>query len=151
MDEEVSNRPTVDGDLLVATLLVGPCRGEFQAIQRALAGQRLALVTGTGPIFTGRIALAHQHGQQGILTELVVIVEVFVAQAQSIHPLGDQFLDGMLDPLRIAVIGETRRELADDAADPLRLPEQQGPGVGGDRPAVKAGHDFPPTEPLEQE
>jgi len=78
------------------------------------------------PIFAGRIALAHQHGQQGIVTELVVIVELHapssvafsVAQAQPVHSLGDQFLDGMLDPVRMAVIGETARELADDAGDP---------------------------------
>jgi len=85
------------------------------------------------PIFAGRIALAHQpcpeprrDGQQGIVTELVVIVELHapssvafsVAQAQPVHSLGDQFLDGMLDPVRMAVIGETARELADDAGDP---------------------------------
>ena len=51
----------------------------------------------------------------------------------------------------MAVIGETGRELADDAGDPLRLPKQQGPGVGGDRSAVEAGDDLPPTEALEQE
>jgi len=81
------------------------------------------------PIFAGRVFLSHQHGQQGIVTELVVIVELHapssvafsVAQAQSVRPLVDQFLDPGapgLDPVRIAVIGETGRELADDAGDP---------------------------------
>jgi hypothetical protein len=40
----------------------------------------------------------------------VLIVEVFVAQAQSIHPLGHQFGNRVLDEVRIAMIGETSRE-----------------------------------------
>ncbi len=44
-----------------------------------------------------------------------------------------------------------RPMLTNRGDDPLRLPEQQGPGVGRDRSAVEVGDDLPPTEAREQE
>lgn len=71
-----------------------------------------------------------------------MIVEVFVAQAFPVHSLGHQFTDGVLDELGIAIIGEAIGEAANDAGSLLDFPEQLPAAVGGDRPAVKVGHNF---------
>lgn len=56
-----------------------------------------------------------------------MVVEVLVAQRQGVDPLGDQLLDGMLDEVGLAVVGEAGGELADDPGQLLGLAEQQGP------------------------
>ena len=71
------------------------------------------------------------------MPQLIVVTEVLVAEGESHHPLGEQFVNGELDPLRIAKVGETPRELPDDAAVLLDLTEQ--PGVGGDATAIECG------------
>ena len=97
-------------DLLVAALRVGPRGRQFQAVQRALAGQRLAAIARSATLLAGRIALADQRRQERIVPQVVVVVEVFVAQGQGEHPLGDQFVDRVLDQLGIAVIVEAGGE-----------------------------------------
>jgi hypothetical protein len=129
IDEEILHRLTVHGDLLVTTVGIGPDRSEFQAVERALAGQGLALVPLPRAIFTQRILLAHQHRQQRIVTQGVMIVEVFVTQAQSVHPLGNQIRNAVLDEIRIAMVGETAGELPQNARDPLGLTQKQRPGI----------------------
>jgi hypothetical protein len=63
---------TVIFDLLVTTVLVGPDRGEFQAIERALAGQGLASVPLTHPPVARRILFTHPHRQQRIAQGLEI-------------------------------------------------------------------------------
>jgi hypothetical protein len=43
--------------------------------------------------------------------QLVVIVQIFVAQRERIHPLPDERLHGMREPRRIARVAEARGEL----------------------------------------
>jgi len=56
---------------------------QFQPVQGALAGQRLV-----------HLRLAGEHVQQRVLSQLLVVVEVLVAQRQGIdalrHHLGDR-------------------------------------------------------------
>ena len=85
------------------------------------------------------------------MPQLIVVIEVLVAEGESHHPLGEQFVNGELDPLRIAKVGETPRELPDDAAVLLDLTEQPGPGAGGDATAIECGGKFPPSLSLEQQ
>ena len=80
----------------------------------------------------------------------VVVAQVFVAEGESHYPLGEEFVDGELDPLRIAMIGEAPRELPQDAEVLLDLAEQQPPGVRGDASAIKGGGHFATAMPLEQ-
>ena len=70
------------------------------------------------------------------MPQIVVVVQVFVPQRQSVDTLGEQFLHGMLDPVRIAVICETSRELTNDPGEPLRLPQQKPAAVRGDATTV---------------
>ena len=73
-------------------------RRVLQTIERALASQRLAV----GP--QHRAQLARQHRQRCVLAELVVIIEVLIAQRQAEDALPDQCVDLMLDIARIAPI-----------------------------------------------
>ena len=75
-------------------------RRVLQTIERALARQRLAVRP------QHRIQLPGQHTEGRVLAQLVVIVEVLVAQHQAKDPLPDQRLDPVLDVARIATVGE---------------------------------------------
>jgi hypothetical protein len=63
------------GDLMVARLRRRTARPQLHPVQRALAGQRF-----------GDLTLAHPHGQQRILPQWFVIIEIFVAQRQAVDP-----------------------------------------------------------------
>ena len=138
-------------DLLVAALRIGSDGRQFQAIQRTLAGQRLAAIFVAAAILAGRIGLADQNGQERIESQGIVVIEVFVAQGQGEDALGEQIVRPMFDPLGIAVIGETGGESAKDAGLGLHLPQQESAGVRSDGPAVESGGDCPASEGLEIE
>ena len=150
VEEQVPHRRTVHGDLLVAALPVCPDGGQLQPIQRALARQGLALVPLPSPILAQRVLFPHQNRQQRMVTKGVVIVEVLVTQTQSVDPLGHEIFDGVLDQVRVAMIGEAGGELPDDARGPLRLPQQYRPGVRGDLAPVEPGHNFSFAQGLER-
>jgi hypothetical protein len=50
IDEQPIDRVKIDGDLLVALRAIDRRRGQLQAIQRALAGQRLARIPRTAAV-----------------------------------------------------------------------------------------------------
>ena len=81
-----------------------------------------------------------------VAAEVVVVVEVLVAQGQGVDPLGEEVLDGVLDEVGVAVVGEAGGELADDPGESLGLAEQQGAAVGGDVAAVEVGEDLAGAE-----
>ena len=84
-------------------------------------------------------------------TQLVVIDEVFVSQGDAIHPLGDQFGDGVFNEFRITVIGEALGESFDDPRFFFNFPKQWPAGVGSDGPASEDFNDFPLLEGLKTE
>jgi len=83
------------------------------------------------------------------MAKSVMVVEVFVPQRQGVDPLGQQFVHRVLDPLGIAVIGETRGKPPQNARLAFHLPQEQPAGVRSDGPAVESGRDDPASEPLE--
>src|SRR5947209_14946846 len=82
----------VAGDLLVAAVLVGPDGGQFEAIEGALTGQRLAAIAPASSAPARGIAFADDGGQEWVAPEVVVVVEVLVAEGQGVDPRSDQFL-----------------------------------------------------------
>jgi len=151
LGEEPLDRTPIQGDLLVAALRTRPDRCEFQPVQGALAGQRLAAILRTTAVAPKRILLASQDGQQGIVSQIVVVVEVLVAEGEGVDALGDQFIHGVLNPIGVAVIGEAGRELGDDPGDPLRLSQQQSAAVRRDMPTVESSHNITPPEGVKSE
>ena len=110
----------------------------LQPVQRALAGQRRAVAAQL------RLQLARQHREGRVLAQLVVVVEVLVAQRQAEDALPDQRLHFMLDVARVAPVAEARREPPHQRQALVHLSQQQRPGVRRDLAARKIRHHRPP-------
>ena len=98
LDEQVRQQ-TVHRLGRVADLVITPAAaGQLQPVQRALASQRLL-----------QLALAAEQGKQRIGTQLLVIVQVFVAQRQPVDALRQHLRQAVLDQQWCAAIDETAR------------------------------------------
>src|SRR3979490_991515 len=86
--------------------------------------------------------LLDQHRQQGIVSQFLMIVQIFVSQGQTIDSLGHQLLHRMLDQIGIPIISEAGGKLAEDPDALLDLPQEQPPAVTGDRSAVELRADL---------
>jgi hypothetical protein len=75
-----------------------------------------------------------------------VIVEIFVALAQSEHPLPQQLLGRVLYQIRVTRIRQRLRHRLQQSKSPLDLPQQQQPTIGTDLAAIKADINFTPSE-----
>src|SRR3974377_889188 len=137
LDEELLDGPCVTSDFLVPAPLVGADWTQFQAVERALAGQSLTLVSLPDSRLTGRIHLSHDSCQQGIAPQIIMVIEVFIAQSQGVNPLSDEMLKRVLDEFRVTVVSEAGGKLTDDGGDFLGLAEQQAAAVRGDVAAVE--------------
>ena len=60
-----------------------------------LRRQRLASIPRLLPTSSLRIGLIHHHGQDRIGTQFIVVVQILIAQAQSVHPLPHQLFDAV--------------------------------------------------------
>jgi hypothetical protein len=111
--KKVRQQP-VQGFGRVADLVITQAAaGQLQTVQRALAGQRFI-----------QFPLAAQQPQQRIIAQLLVIVQVFVAQRQTIDALRKHFRDLVRDQPRRAPIAETARHPAQQLDPAVRLPKQ---------------------------
>ena len=109
-------------------------RRVLQTIERALAGQRLTVSP------QHRAQLARQHRERRILAQLVVIVEVLIAQCQAEDALPHQRRDPMLDIAGVTPIDEAVSEPAHQPKAAIDLAQQQRTGVRGDVPAIEPGY-----------
>ena len=133
-------------DLLIARTGIGLLRRQFQAIQSALPGARFPTVLLPPPIGSGRFRLARQQGQQRVGPQLIVIVQILIAQRQADNPLRDQFAHRVLDSLRLPVIDEASRQPVDESQPPIHLPQQQTTRVAGHLSPVKPRHHLAPVQ-----
>lgn len=74
---------------------------------------------------------------------MVVIDQVLVAERDADHALHDQGGDVVLDQVRTARIGEAADEALDQPDRPVCAAQQQRPGIGRDRAAIKRRHHGP--------
>ena len=88
--------------------------GQLQTVQRALAGQRLI-----------QVPLAAQQPQQRIRAQLLMIVQVFIAQRQTIDALRKHLRQAVLDQQRCTAIDETARQPAQKVDPAICLPQQK--------------------------
>src|SRR5262245_16591124 len=151
LDEKGLQGIEMGDDLLVAAAGVGPHRSEFEAVERALAGQGPAAVAAPQTLVALGIFLADQDGQEGIVAQGVVVVEVFVAQAQAEDTLPQEFRERVFDPLGVAVIAEAARELLDEAELVLDFAQQQAARIGRDQSAVETRDDGAGAQVLEMQ
>jgi hypothetical protein len=100
---------------------------------------------------SARRQLAREHGQNRIVPQLIVVVQVFVAQRQPEHALADQRLDPVLDVRRRALVGEAAGKARHQPDRPVRRAQQQGTGIRRDHPAVERRHHRTPVDACKAE
>jgi hypothetical protein len=116
-------------DLLVAILYA---RAQFHAVQRALACQRLL------QLFPSRKDAEHR-----IVAQLLMVVEILIAQRQTVDSLREHLLNRMLDLVLIPAVEKTFCQAREQVQALIGLAQQERAAIGTDRPAVEPGHDFP--------
>ena len=144
LQEEIDQQPTqclaVSSDPFVTVRAGRFRRAQLQAVERARSGQRVPPVLLAHPPFPGQIPLTHQQGESAVLAQIIVVVQVFVAQRQAIHPLGHQIPHTVFDALGVAVIGEASGQAVQQADTLIHLAQQQSATVRSDSPTVKAAN-----------
>jgi hypothetical protein len=132
LHEQAVHSSVIQHDLFVALPPTGRLTCQFQSIQSTFPCQS----------FLAWIRLLHQHRQQWIIPQLLVIVQIFVAQSQTIDSLGHHLLHRMFDQIRIPIIGEAGGKLAKHPDALLDLPQQQTTAITGDRSTVELRADL---------
>jgi hypothetical protein len=117
-------------DLVVARRLG---RRVLEPVQRALAGERRAILTPGGE-------LAGERCEHRVEAELIMVDHILIAERDPEHPLCHHGLDGVLDLLLGTAIGKTGREPSHQADRPIGRAKQQPAGVRGVVPAIERGH-----------
>ena len=133
--EEQLDEQAFDGVRIVADLVVSRGLGaaQFQPVQRRFARQRRTV----GSL---RLQLAGQHGQNRIMPQFIMVVQILIAEGNAHDALHHHGLDLVLDQLGCPGVGKAGGKAFRQPDRPVRLAQQQGPGVRGDRAAVETGH-----------
>jgi hypothetical protein len=76
--------------------------------------------------------------------QLVVIVEVLIAQRNRKQALTDQGCDRMLDAICLASVAETASKPPDEPDRPVGCPQQQRASIRTDHAAVERAHNSAP-------
>ena len=127
------DRRSVIGDLVIARRFA---LAQFQPVQRRLAGHRR---TGLAP---GR-KLARQHRHQRVVPQLVVIVEVFVAERNAKNPLADQRADRMFDQVLTAMIAKAIRKTTHQIDRSVGRAQKQRSGIRRHQASIKGSFHSP--------
>ena len=116
-------------DLVIARRLK---LAQLQPVERRLAGHRRA-------ILAPRLELAGQHRHHRIVAQLVVVVEILVAERDPEHPLADQRRDLVLDQ----VPGAARRESTPQTDPSFRSHDPSPPAATLRHPTSPSRHQMP--------
>src|SRR5215204_6356673 len=114
-DQQLVYRSLPERDFLVPIRL--PI-AEFQPVQRALARQWFV-----------QFFASSQHSKQRILSQLLVIVQVFIAERQSVDALGNHLQNRVLHPILFPSVEKAVREARQQIQPLIRLPQQQRASV----------------------
>ena len=110
---------------------------EFQAVERALAGQRLATVLALVALLAQHVGPPARRRQQPVEPQPVVVVDVFIPQGDAVDALAQHHRQFVLHEAGVAPVIETSGQLLAEPPAPLDLPQQQHPAVAGEEPAGK--------------
>jgi len=140
LDKVVLDRLLPGHDLLVAGSPIRVGWRQLQPVERTLARERLAPVFAPESIPPQRIGLATQTGQERIGAKPVMVVEVFIAQGQAIHPLAEQFQQFMFDQILIPVVLEALGKPLGVAVAPIQPGQEHAAPVPGNVSGLKIDH-----------
>ena len=128
-DEQRLEGRRIVSDLVIARTVLG-VGGMFEPVQGRLARQRLAALAPSAE-------LASQRSQHRVTAQLVVVVQVLVAERDPHDPLHHQRVHGVFDQLRIAPILEAGRHPFGQPQGAIDLAQQQRARIRADLPTVK--------------
>ena len=132
IDEKIGQSRGVMGDLVIARIAGG--RRLLQPVQRGLARQnRTVGALGLEPL--------RQKPQDRIMAQLVVVVDVLVAQGQADNALAHQGAQRMDQLIRRPAVVKACGNPLEQSKGPVGLAQQQAAGIRRNRAAVKPGHD----------
>ena len=131
------NQKTLDGDRIGTNLVVSRRLqpAQLQPVECRFAGHWRA-------IFAARFELARQNRHHRIMAQLVMIVEVLVAERNPKHALRNQRLYCMLNIFLPARVPETGGKSSHHANRTIRRTQQQRPRIRTDHPAIEGRYDF---------
>ena len=127
IDEQRLDRRRVMTDLMVARCLRP---AQLQPVQRALAGDRRA-------VGTAGFELAGQDRHHRVVAQLVVVVQIFVAERNAEHALANQCADLVFDQIGAAMVGEAGRKSIHQTDRPVGRSQQQTSRIRGDHAAIE--------------
>jgi hypothetical protein len=133
-DEQALNGGRIMSDLVIARRLRS---AQLKTVERRFAGHRRAVRPPCRK-------LVGQHRHDRIVTQLVVIVEVLIAQRNPDHPLPHQGRHAVLDQVLVTLVDKALGKAINHSDLAVRRPQQQRASVRRDRPAIKTSHNFPP-------
>jgi hypothetical protein len=142
IDEQVGERRRVVTDLMIA--VIGPQRGVFQPVERALAGERRAV----RPL---RLEPVGEQREHRVVAQLVVVVHVLIAQGDADDPLSHQGRQHVHHLVLLAVVLKARGDPLDQADRAIGVAQQQPAPVGGHGAAVERRHHPPRSEAFKLE
>ena len=148
IDQQVGHAVQIGDDFAIGRIGIGSDLGQLEPIQRTLAGHRHATVGLSASLLAFQILLAHASGDQRIGPQPIVIIQIFVSQAEPINPLPDEVEHGMFDQLWIAMIGKTVSIPFQHAKHPIDLGDQRHTTVADNISPVKIGGQHPLAQPV---
>jgi CRP-like cAMP-binding protein len=113
-------------DLVIALALAA----QFETVEGALAGQRLI-----------PFPLATEHGEERIMAQLLVIVQILIAKSQPKEALRQHRRQRMFDPVSSPLVGETVGQPTQQLDLAIRLTQQQRAAVAAHLAATKSSLD----------
>ena len=118
LDVEIHQQPVHRLGRVADLVIAAAAAYQFQPIQRAFAGQGLF-----------HLALAAQNSEQRVDAQLLVVVQVLVAQCQTVNALRQHLFDRVLDQFLVAIVAETACQTPKQVDPPLSLAEKQRPAI----------------------
>ena len=114
--QELVDKKPFDGYRIVTDLVIARRLklAQLQPVQRRLARNRRA-------ILASRRKLARQHRHHRIVAQVIVVVEILVAQRQAKHALCDQIQQRVLDLIGFAIVSEANGEAPHDSGSLLQF------------------------------
>ena len=114
LDEQVDRQPLDHRRIVAHLVIAGRQRpAALQPVQRRLARHRSAILSRRASSLPG------EDRHHRVMAQVIVIVEVLIAERQSEHPLADQRLDLVLDQVPAARVAEAGGEPIDETDRPV--------------------------------
>src|ERR1041385_829162 len=115
---------------------------QLQTVQGGGRGQRYSSKLGQQPILPERVALLTGYRQQWIQAQSLVVINILIAQSQTVNALRKQFLHLVIYPTRIPPVVKAASQTPAHPKPSINLPEQQRSSITGEGPARKIRHHF---------